>query len=171
MEQRYKRWVIILGVAILCAIVLVRGGLRAGEWITATLSPSTTDRPVVTLSLNDVALDAIVVHLDTRQASTSGMLVKQGEALFIILDEGASVPAVTFTNRSVDVLWLDGSLAVIDWEQQRASQTQKPLNRPETARYALLAQSSTIPAEAFATGFQILVSDQSLLTSNSGQME
>lgn len=117
----------------------------------------------VPLWVGDMSIEAVVVRLDGSQASTTGTLIRQDEALLFVLGDHTGIPAVRFANHSIDVLWLDASFKVVGWEQQRASQTSQALDRPPSAQYGIIAQSGILPAQAFSTGFEVIVTDRTRL--------
>jgi peptide-methionine (R)-S-oxide reductase len=113
--------------------------------------------------VGDMEVQATVVRLDDKNASTSGMVVRQNEALLLVLGTLAGAPAIRFANHSVDILWLDENFTVVGWEHERASQNKQVLEPPTEARYALMAQPGTLSSQAFAKGFVIIVTDKSKL--------
>jgi peptide-methionine (R)-S-oxide reductase len=117
----------------------------------------------VPLWVGDVEVRAFVVRLDQPTASTSGMMVKEGQAILAVLGDGRDVPAIRFANHSVDVLWMDTRFKVLGWERERASQSTKKLASPLGAKFALIAQTGTVPSSAFSEGFEVFVTDKSTL--------
>ncbi len=133
-------------------------------WGTTLLGVSSLERTDATIPLwlGEVEVRAVVVRLDQPQASTSGMVVRQDEALLFVLGD-TGVPGIRFANHSVDILWLDKNFMVVGWERERASQSSQALKRPQHAQYGLIAQLGTIAPQAFATGFEVVVTDKTSL--------
>jgi peptide methionine sulfoxide reductase MsrB len=148
-----------LGILFVCV-----AGYYGWRWGTTLLDVSNLARTDATIPLwiDDREVRAVVVHLDQPQASTSGMVIRQDEVLFFVLGIDG-IPGIRFTNHSVDVLWLDENFKVVGWERERASQSPQVLTRPPGARYGLISQPGAIPPKAFATGFEVIVTDRSAL--------
>lgn len=148
---------------LLFALVLVGYGVWSwGATLTNGLYFGRTNA-TVPLWVGDTEVSATVVHLDKPNASTSGMVIRQDAVLLLVLDTTGGVPAIRFANHAVDILWLDTAFKVVGWEHERASQAPTPLDRPRTAQYALIAQPGAISTQAFATGFEIIVTDKTAL--------
>jgi peptide-methionine (R)-S-oxide reductase len=152
-------------VGTLLLIVVCVVGYLAWSWGSKLVDVSYLGRASSTIPLwvGDAQVFATPVHLDRPNASTSGMVVRQNEALLIIFGSSQGVPAIRFANHSVDILWLDRAFKVVGWEHERASQSSQALDRPKGAEYALIAQPGTIAPSAFATGYEIIVTDRSSL--------
>ena len=143
--------------------LLLLGAFGYGAWAwVARVAVSTqtgNDGKSVHLWIGSQDVRAALVQVEALHANSNGILLKDTDALMVILNKSFDVQQLTYANHPVHVVWLDALYKIVGFTLSGSSPSDRALSVPDGSAYLLIVRDSAVLTDAIRLGAVVTVTE------------